>query len=156
MEGSNIALNESPENYGDELFEKIDSQFPDTSLEHIVNNPNFKIESPLKYKGNSTIVLKTKSVIKEDDITRIEQEFRIKLDDNSSFFYDEVSQRYIRKPVNNNESDEIKGMKPERFHTCNEVNSKSAFKSPEKKITFSTIKTEFEFSENETYSSFKD
>lgn len=144
MEESNIATEDMTY---DQIFAKIDSEFPDTSFEHIVNNPNFKIESSLKYKGNSTIFLKTKSVIKNEDMTRIEREFRIQLDDDSSFYYDDVSKCYIRKNnVNKEETLKLNGMKPERFNTCNDVNTIDLFKNSDKKVTFSTIKTEFEFS----------
>ena len=70
----------------------------------------------------------------DEDMTRIEKEFRIQLDDDSSFYYDDVSKCYIRK--NNVNKDEIiksNGMKPERFNTCNEVNSINVFKSSDKK-----------------------
>ena len=106
-----------------DLFDIIDKQFPDTSLEHIVKDSNFKIELPLMYKGNIPIVLKTKSITKEAFFIKVEKEIKINLDIDSSLFFDEESRLYRRKVIvlNDNEisTDESIVKSPKaKYKTC--------------------------------------
>ena len=91
------------------------------------------------------------SITKGTGFITIEKEIRINLEKDSSLFYDEESKLYKRKVSihENNESsheDECNAV-PLKSKTCNLViKSKTDSK---RKLTFSTIETDFVFSDDE-------
>lgn len=87
-------------------------------------------------------------MLKDNEDTRIIEEFRIDLDANSSFIYDEKSKCYIRKNQINNVQKINNSMIPERFDKSRQIIVKYD-NNLSKRIAFSALRSKLNISEEE-------
>lgn len=115
------------------------------------------IESCYRPKIKSTTIINTKSKIKTDNIVRVQKQIKLNLAEGSEFTFDEKLIVYRKKTENEkklsekNPFSENINIPEKRFGTCIEhMTSKlQEMKKPEVRVTFSSIRTEFIFSESE-------
>ena len=116
-----------------------------------------KIDLSYRPKIKSTTIIDTKSKVKIDDIVKVQKRIKLNLAEDSEYTYDENLVRYRKKTEDekivskkNSFTENIK-ISNRRFNTCTGhlTSNLHEIKKPEVLVTFSSIRTEFIFSESE-------
>ena len=128
-------------------------QIKDSSLNIELSSKIANIDSLFKPKVRSITIIKTKSKLKTEEFIKVKKEIKINLQENSDFTYDKKIKSYRRKTYDEKILSKMNYCNDENDNnaTLKQTNSivKSKLENPLLRVTFSSIRVEYLFSESD-------